>query len=197
MTEYLSMDNIRTIVSILAFIIAGIIIYQLLKRGLKLLVEKQFIPEDLRIYLKIFVKWFIVFVVILLSIQVTGIGITQVWTALSAILVLIAIGFVAVWSILSNILCAVLLIIFAPFRIGDEVELTEINGDRLGGKVISINILFTTLKKMDEENLGKMIQIPNNLFFQKIIQRSRGTVTKSLKEDLFTKHEENGDVNGS
>lgn len=97
---------------------------------------------------------------------------------LGTILGLVAIGFVAVWSVLSNLLCAFMMVLFKPFAVGDEIELT--GGDGVKGKVIDLSLIFTTL------SIGKdaTVLVPNNLFFQRVIKRHAGTVTVGLDYQL-------------
>jgi hypothetical protein len=52
--------------------------------------------------------------------------------AVSAVLVIATIGFVAQWSILSNAMYAVFLGFYAPFRVGDEIEIIEPSVDDPG-----------------------------------------------------------------
>ena len=75
----------------------------------------------------------------LFMLEQLGVSTGTVWAAVSAVLVMIAVGFVAVWSVLSNALCSMLLLIYAPFRVGDEVELVDpANGFKLAGRVIDL-----------------------------------------------------------
>ena len=62
-----------------------------------------------------------------------------------------------------------------PFRLGDRVEVLE-SAEKPGvrGRVVTINMLYTTLEDLSEGNQGALLQIPNSLFFQKIIRRWRG-----------------------
>lgn len=107
-----------------------------------------------------------------------GFQVDTLITVLGTILGLVAIGFVAVWSVLSNLLCAFVMVVFKPFSVGDEIELT--GGDGVKGKVIDLSLIFTTL------SVGKdaTILVPNNLFFQRIIKRHVGTVTVGLDYQL-------------
>jgi small-conductance mechanosensitive channel len=83
---------------------------------------------------------------------------------LSTVLAMVAIGFVAVWSILSNTLCTIIIMIFRPFSVGDEIEFA---GDPVKGRVIDLNFFYTTLDAGD----GSVLQVPNNMFFQKVVRR--------------------------
>ena len=85
---------------------------------------------------------------------------------MGGVLALIAIGFFAVWSTLSNVLCSLFLLTVRPFHMGDEVELLP---DPVRGRVIDLNLFFTTLATDD----GRLVQIPNNLFFQRVAVRRR------------------------
>jgi small-conductance mechanosensitive channel len=107
-----------------------------------------------------------------------GFQVDTLIAVLGTILGLVAIGFVAVWSVLSNLLCAFVMVLFKPFAVGDEIELT--GGDGVKGKVIDLSLIFTTL------SVGKdaTILVPNNLFFQRIIKRHAGTVTVGLDYQL-------------
>ena len=89
----------------------------------------------------------------------------EMWSSLVAILSLVAIGFVAMWSILSHMLASILIVIFRPFEIGDSVEL--FGDDGATGEVTELNPVYTTLRGAD----GETLQIPNNLFFQRVIKR--------------------------
>ena len=93
---------------------------------------------------------------------------------------MIAIGFVAVWSVLSNVSCTVIMLIARPFNIGDEIEFA---GEPIKGRVVDLNFVYTTLQ--DEE--GRLQQIPNNLFFQKMIKRRLNPLPVTLAAQLSSK----------
>ena len=58
---------------------------------------------------------------------------------------------------------------------GDEVELLP---DPVRGRVTDLNLFFTTLATDD----GRLVQIPNNLFFQRVVVRRRTAVALPLGE---------------
>src|SRR5258708_35175233 len=70
-----------------------------------------------------------------------GLSMSGLWTIFSTIFALVAIGFVAVWSILSNTLCTIVILIFRPFAIGDELEFP---GEPIRGRVVDLNFIYTT-----------------------------------------------------
>ena len=66
---------------------------------------------------------------------------------------------------ISNFTASFFLVLWRPFHFGQTVEMLPEN---LKGRVIDRNLMFTTLS----EESGSVIQIPNNLFFQKIFRVS-------------------------
>jgi small-conductance mechanosensitive channel len=94
-----------------------------------------------------------------------GVDLQGLWSMLAAVLSLVAIGFVAMWSILSHMLASVLLVTFRPFDLDDQIEI--VGDDPIFGKVIDLNLVYTTLRTAD----GGTLRIPNNLFFQKVLKR--------------------------
>lgn len=125
-------------------------------------------------------KYFFVFAGVILVCSAYEANLGSLWAMLGTVAALVAVGFVAVWSVLSNLSCTVLILFFRPFEVGDELEFTD--PANLRGRVINLNFAYTTLK--DDE--GRLIQIPNNLFFQRIIKRRVGGigVETSLAEQL-------------
>ena len=103
-----------------------------------------------------------------------GVSATVLWTALTGFTAVAAVAFFALWSVLSNMFCALLIFTMGPFRLGDTVEVIE-SADKPGvkGKVISINLFYTTLQDLSEEAVGAVLQVPNSLFFQKSVRRWR------------------------
>lgn len=100
-----------------------------------------------------------------------------IMAVLGTVLGLVAIGFVAMWSVLSNFLCTLVLVVFKPFYVGDELELPAAN---VRGRVIDLSVVFTTL----ESAPGETVLVPNNTFFQVIFKRRRGTGTTDLESQL-------------
>lgn len=174
-------------IKIIAIVILGFVAQSLIRRSLNKLLQKQFLTEPLHVMLRGIAWWAILIVVILMVLQQLGVQVVGLWAGLLTVAGMVTIGFIAVWSVLSNILCAVLLVILAPFRIGDEIEIIEATGGNgLRGKVVNLNILFTSLQEMtDAGPRDGVTHVPNNLFFQKTIRQWQGTDTTSLDTQLF------------
>jgi len=84
-----------------------------------------------------------------------------------------AVAFFAVWSVLSNLFCAILIFTTSPFRVGDLIEVLE-GGDKPGvkGRVLDINLVYTTLLEEGQGQEAKTtLQLPNSMFFQRIVRR--------------------------
>ncbi len=111
------------------------------------------------------VRWLVIGGLSLGAVVAFGIDLQGLWSTIMAALSLIAIGFVAMWSILSHMLASILIVIFRPFEVGDRVEI--IGDDSVIGEVTDLNPVYTTLRAAD----GGTFQIPNNVFFQKVLKR--------------------------
>lgn len=108
---------------------------------------------------------------LLLILDRFGVSATVLWTAFTGFAAVAAVAFFAAWSVLSNIFCTLLIFTTRPFRLHDHVEVLE-SGDKPGlkGQVVDINLIYTTLQ---EEAEGQVLQVPNSLFFQRIVRRWR------------------------
>jgi small-conductance mechanosensitive channel len=170
-------------VSILVIVAVGYIAYVLLRRVLGVIAQREDVPQPLIQFLRVFLRWGVLLIIVLLCLQQAGVRIAALWAGLLSVAALIAIGFIAAWSVLSNILCSILLIVFDLFRIGDEIEIIEATGGKgLRGTVVDLNILYTSIQETPDEGSGDAItQVPNNLFFQKTTRRWRGKNTRRLE----------------
>jgi len=172
-------DIIAALPAALAVIVGAIVVRFLLNRGLTLLADRtRLTPADVAPVRKV-AGWLIFAVTAVLVLGVFGANLGGLWAVLSTILGLIAIGFVAVWSVLSNVSCTMVILFFRPFSVGDEVAFA---GEPVKGRVTDLNFLYTTLETED----GALLQIPNNLFFQKVVVRRRSAdeSAPSLAEQL-------------
>jgi small-conductance mechanosensitive channel len=102
-------------------------------------------------------------VVVLVVLNVWGVGVASLWASFISIATLIGVGFLATWTMVSNVTATFFLTIWRPFHLGDDVELLPEN---LKGRVVDRNLMFTQLR----EDQGANIHVPNNLFFQKMFR---------------------------
>jgi small-conductance mechanosensitive channel len=106
------------------------------------------------------------FVTLLVAFDLWGIGFGGFWTVLVSAATIIGAAFVATWAMVSNVTADLFLTIWRPFRLGDTVELLP---EKLKGRAIDRNLMFTALLEED----GCILQVPNNLFFQRIFRVGR------------------------
>ncbi len=183
-------QELITLLKLLLIIAVGIGLYVLSHRGLQSLNKRELMSLMATTIYTSVIKWLLIIAVVLTGLNTLGISVVSIWASLSAVLMLVAIGFVAVWSILSNVSAAMLLVISAPFRIGDEIEILEPSTQDpekpgLRGRIKDISFFYTTMEQTGEDQEDRLVRIPNNLFFQKAIRCWQGNNTKGLKQALF------------
>ncbi|TBU81889.1 mechanosensitive ion channel domain-containing protein [Phytopseudomonas dryadis] len=132
------------------------------------------LPPELLMPLRGLTRWLILGSAFMLVLERLGVSAQVLWTALTGFVAVAAIAFFAIWSVLSNLFCALLIFALGPFRIGDCVEVLE-SADKPGvrGRVLAINLFYTTLEDLTGDAPGTWVQIPNSLFFQKAVRRWR------------------------
>ncbi|WP_433692616.1 mechanosensitive ion channel domain-containing protein [Herbaspirillum seropedicae] len=108
---------------------------------------------------------------LLWALERMGVSSAALWSAFTGFAAVGAVAFFAAWSVLSNLFCAILIYTTQPFRVGDVIEVLE-GGDKPGlkGRVLDINLVYTTLAEEHEEG-ETTLQLPNSLFFQRIVRR--------------------------
>ncbi len=162
-----------------------LVIAQLLRWLSRRLIERSAaLPPNVRIVLRRLVSFVVFAAASLMVLDVFGVSATVLWTAFTSFAAVGAVAFFAAWSVLSNIFCSFLILTTRAFRVGDLVELLE-NGEKPGlkGRVMDVNLIYTTLQETDGEASGTVLQIPNSLFFQRTLRRWRGALP-SLPVDL-------------
>jgi len=168
---------LSTLPAALAVVVGAFLLNFVSRRGLELLATKTSLTAgDLAPFGKI-ASWIIVVATVVLLLGVFGFDLGGVWTMLATVGALVAIGFIAVWSVLSNLSCTLFILVMRPFSVGDEIEFV---GEPVKGRVTDLNFVFTTLRTDD----GGTLQVPNNMFFQKVLKRRRGDASISLAQQL-------------
>ncbi len=148
----------------LVIVFCAVVLNLVIGRGLAALAGRTSFTQEELVPLRRIVKWVITIGAGVFILAAFGMNVSGMWGILSTVFAMVAIGFVAVWSVLSNTLCALFIILVRPFSVGDEVEFA---GDPVKGRVVDLNFLYTTLSAGD----GTLLQVPNNLFFQKVLRR--------------------------
>lgn len=135
--------------------------------------SRYHLRDAIALMIKRFFNGLIVVVSFLFVLDILGVSATVLWTVFTGFAAVAAVAFFAAWSVLSNICCAFLILMTRSFALYDYIELLE-NGEKPGlkGQVIDMNLVYITLR--EEHTLGDtVLQIPNNLFFQRTVRRWR------------------------
>jgi small-conductance mechanosensitive channel len=176
-TTPLNNELIGNLVFSLVILVGAFALFFGLKRAFQFAAQRANLPVLAFRPLRLAIRYTVLLVAASLILKRFGYNVDTLLAVIGTVLGLVAIGFVAVWSVLSNFLCTFVLILFKPFSIGDELE---IPGDSVAGKVVDLTLIFTTLRNPT----GEYIQVPNNIFFQKIFKRRAGQKAIDLGDQL-------------
>lgn len=173
------------VAQVLLVVLIAVLLQTLLRRLITRLCGRYGLPSELAIAVRRVIGFVITLAATLLILDRLGVSGTVLWTAFTGFATVGAVAFFAAWSVLSNIFCTVLIFTTRPFRLGDIVELLE-NGEKPGikGRVIDVNLIYTTLQETGDMHHGTIMQIPNNLFFQRALRRWRGNAVPALPPRL-------------
>lgn len=135
--------------------------------------QRKFLPAQLIQAARRAASYLIILVAILLVLKSLGVSAKVLWSAMTGFLAVAAVAFFAAWSVLSNTFCALLLLTTRPFRVGDYIEVLE-SGEKTGlrGTVTAIHLIYTTLSENEPGQAESVLQVPNSLFFQRIVRRA-------------------------
>ena len=152
--------------------LAAWLLQRLVRRLIQRLSTRTSVPAELSIGARRVAGFLIHGTALLLILDRCGVSSSVLWTAFTGFAAVGAVAFFAAWSVLSNIFCAILIVTTRPFRLHDHIELLE-NGEKAGlrGQVVDINLIYTTLSEPAHAQGRSILQVPNNLFFQRMIRR--------------------------
>ena len=181
LVAWLDRHNIHmtAVLATISLLIGAVVLSYLLKRPLQNFLRQ--LASQLRLpyeavltttRLLIGVSWIVVAMLVL---EIWGVSVGGLWTLLVSAATIVGVGFLATWTMISNITASFFIAFWRPFHLGDTIEMLPEN---LSGRVIDINLMFVVVR----ENGGAAIQIPNNLFFQKMFRVS-GNSNKTLFEE--------------
>ena len=134
---------------------------------------RNVIPTELVRGLRRVTTFLITTTALVVVLDTLGVSATMLWTVFTGFVAVGAVAFFAAWSVLSNVFCTFLIFTTRPFRLFDKIELLE-GGDKPGlcGEVIDVNLIYTTLKEATSDGQpGSVLQVPNSLFFQRVLRR--------------------------
>ena len=156
-------------------LVAAWLLRLLLRKALNRVCARYELPVEMTIGARRVMGTLIYVAATFLILQRLGVSASVLWTAITGFAAVAAVAFFAAWSVLSNIFCTFLILTSRPFRLHDEIELLE-NGEKPGlrGRVVDINLIYTTLQETRADGSDTTLQIPNSQFFQRSIRRWRG-----------------------
>mgnify|MGYP000846146164 FL=1 len=168
------LDVMVPLLQIVLIVFCAWLLHRLVRRVLSRASTHYQLPHELLMPINVVVRWLIVSGAVLLALERLGVSATVLWSAFTGFATVGAVAFFAAWSVLSNLFCAFLIFTGRPFVVGDTIELLD-NAEKPGalGKVVDINLLYTTLEDISEANVGAQVQIPNALIFQRVLRRWR------------------------
>ena len=158
---------IETVIVIVAAFITVSLINRFMAGSIRGLEQRLSLPEETLLGFTRVMKVVVWLIAALLILSLWGASVSGLWTLLVTTVTIIGVGFLAVWAMISNATASLFITIWRPFQSGDTVELLPEN---FRGRVIGHNLMFTVLRMED----GARLQVPNNLFFQKMFMVSQG-----------------------
>ncbi|PIF89283.1 mechanosensitive ion channel-like protein [Acidovorax sp. 62] len=160
---------------ILGIMLVAFLLQGLLRRLVRKAARHYQLPGELVVPINGLIRWTIMASAVLLVLERLGVSATVLWTAFTGFATVGAVAFFAAWSVLSNLFCALLIFTVRPFRIGDHVEVLD-TAEKPGakGRVVDVNLLYTTLEEFNTPPGSAWVQIPNALIFQRVVRRWHG-----------------------
>jgi small-conductance mechanosensitive channel len=152
---------------------AAWLLHRLMRALISHLGTRSILPTELVVGIRRSSSFLITTAALLLVLEQLGVSATVLWTALTGFVAVAAIAFFAAWSVLSNIFCMLLIVTTRPFRLHDEIEVLD-DGEKRGlrGQVVDMNLVYTTLRESAPDGTtGSVLQVPNTMFFQRVVRR--------------------------
>lgn len=168
------LDVIVPALHIVLIVMVAWLVQRLLRKLVNGMAERYDLPHALLVPAIGVIRWLIFSAALLLVLERLGVSATVLWSAFTGFATVGAVAFFAAWSVLSNLFCALLIFTVGPFRVGDIIELLD-TAEKPGakGRVIDINLLYTTLEDFNSPSGQSLLQIPNALVFQRVLRRWR------------------------
>ena len=180
------MSLVVPVAQVLLIVAVAWMVQRLARRVIRQTSERHALPIEVSVGARRVTSFVVYGSALLLVLERLGVSGTVLWTAFTGFAAVAAVAFFAAWSVLSNVFCTILIFITRPFRLHDHIELLEA-ADKPGlkGRVIDINLIYTTIQEVPLEDGGgvSVLQIPNNLFFQRTLRRVRGAGSQGGRQE--------------
>ena len=168
---------IAPVVQILLIVAVAVALRHLMRKLIARMTLRYHLPIEFNVGARRTVGFLIYGSATLLVLERLGVSGSVLWSAFTGFAAVAAVAFFAAWSVLSNIFCSLLVFTTRLFRLHDHVELLE-SGEKPGlkGRVVDINLIYTTLEESGDGITGTELKVPNSLFFQRTLRLWRGPV---------------------
>ncbi|RRD56147.1 mechanosensitive ion channel family protein [Comamonadaceae bacterium OH2545_COT-014] len=160
---------------VLLIMAAAVLLQRLLRRLIRRVAASYHLPAEFNV-LTLRLSSFVIFgSALLMALERLGVSSAVLWGAFTSFAAVGAVAFFAAWSVLSNVFCSLLIFTTRLLRLGDYVEVLE-NGDKPGlkGRVVDINLIYTTLDETGDAEQGTLLKVPNSLLFQRTLRQWSG-----------------------
>lgn len=165
---------VLTAALLIGTVVVNLALNRLVRRLLRGLENRLRLPYESVLFVTRFITSTVWLVTLLLALQIWGVSVGGLWAVLASVTAIVGVGFLAVWTIISNVTASLFITMWRPFHLGQNIELLPEN---LKGRAIDRNMMFTTLR----EEGGSILQVPNNLFFQKMFRVSGSRIPSEFE----------------
>ena len=168
-----SMHAMALPLELMLVVLVAWLLRRMVLKLIRRVVQAYALPIEMQLGASRIASFIIVLAATMLILERLGVSATVLWTAFTGFATVAAVAFFAAWSVLSNIFCTLLIFTTGMFRLHDLIEIVE-SGDKIGlkGRVIDINLVYTTLEESDHPG-DPILKVPNSLFFQRSVRRWR------------------------
>ena len=169
-------QSLLPVLQITLIAVAAVLLQKMLRRVMNRVSERYRLPGEFNFVAQRALSFVVYGSAWLLALERLGVSGAVLWSALTGFAAVAAVAFFAAWSVLSNIFCSLLIFTTGIFRLNDRIEILE-NGEKAGlkGRVIDINLIYTTLEESGNEREGTLLKVPNSLLFQRVLRQWRGS----------------------
>ena len=169
-------QSLLPVLQITLIAVAAVLLQKMLRRVMNRVSERYRLPGEFNFVTQRALSFVVYGSAWLLALERLGVSGAVLWSALTGFAAVAAVAFFAAWSVLSNIFCSLLIFTTGIFRLNDRIEILE-NGEKAGlkGRVIDINLIYTTLEESGNEREGTLLKVPNSLLFQRVLRQWRGS----------------------
>lgn len=160
----------------IGFVLSFIILSNAIENWIERLGRKRQVTNERIFYIQKIVKLMGFIGLLLTAGLVFGFNYSEFSFIVSSIFAVVGVALFAQWSILSNVTASLIIFFFFPYRVGDNIRITE-EKEVLQGDIIEITLFHIIIKREE----GDILTYPNSLVFQKAIVIHPKTKTTPVK----------------